>query len=98
MIKAVLIHLSRNMWSDRPPQFTEYLAFEEKTWQDILCRCSEIGINAIFLDIGDGIEFKSHPEIAAQGAWSAEKLHQQIARCRELGDQSLSQAELFHRP
>jgi hypothetical protein len=58
MIKAVLIHLSRNMWSDRPPQFTDYLAFEEKTWQDILCRCSEIGINAIFLDVGDGIEFK----------------------------------------
>lgn len=85
MLKSVLIHLSRNMWSDQPGTFTDYLVFDEKIWQDLLRRCAETGINAIFLDVGDGIEFKSHPEIVTSGAWSAAKLKEEIKRCNDLG-------------
>ena len=42
MLKSVLIHLSRNMWSDQPGSFTDYLVFDEKIWQDLLRRCPEV--------------------------------------------------------
>lgn len=85
MIRSILIHLSSNMWSDRPGKFTEYLNFDETLWQHLVKRCAEAGLNAIFLDVGDGVAFRSHPEIVTRGAWSAAKIREEIARCRDLG-------------
>lgn len=87
MIKAVLIHLSRNMWSDRPGKCTDYLVFEEPAWRDLVRQCADSGINTVFLDVGDGLQFKSHPEISCSDAWSHARMKEEIARCRDLGMQ-----------
>jgi hypothetical protein len=42
-------------------------------------------MNMVVIDVGDGIEFESHPEIAVEGAWSREKLQAELAKMRALG-------------
>ena len=37
------------------------------------------------MDVGDGVIFCSHPEIAAKNAWSRKRVRDEIARCRALG-------------
>ena len=95
-IKSVLVHLSMNMWEDCQPKHfnTEYLLgrmycpnlqFDEECWSKFLAKMVEHKINMIVLDLGDGVVYKSHPEIAVNGAWSTEKLKQEIERIRSYG-------------
>jgi hypothetical protein len=37
------------------------------------------------IDVGDGIEFASHPEISVKNAWSHDKLKSELAKCRQMG-------------
>ena len=46
--------------------FTE--TFDEDFWEYIVEEGSKAGINMIILDVGDAVEFGSHPEIADTGA------------------------------
>src|SRR3954469_8855407 len=81
MIFANLLHLSYNMWGDwaNPKagpywQGQPYLRFDEKLWNDLLVAMNKAGVNMVVIDVGDGIQFKSHPEIPVKNAWSREKL------------------------
>ncbi len=78
---AILVHLSMSMWSEK----YETLPFEDDIWDYVLEESEKAGINTIVLDVGDGIEFGSHPEIACKGAWSRNRLRKELARCREKG-------------
>ncbi len=82
---ANLVHLSNNMWDDMPPRYQPYLRFSEKLWKDILEEMSRIGMNMVVLDLGDGVIYDSHPEIAVENAWSVEKLKGEIGRAEDLG-------------
>ncbi|MBQ4107735.1 MAG: hypothetical protein IJC73_09210 [Lentisphaeria bacterium] len=61
------------------------LSFNETVWRQLLSRMVNSGINTIFLDVGDAVVFRSHPEIAVDGAWSPRKLKEELQRCRDLG-------------
>jgi len=80
-IWALLVHLSKHMWSTR----YETLPFDDDFWTYILEESVKAGLNTIVLDIGDGIQFASHPEIAMNGAWSRKRVRQEVKRCREMG-------------
>lgn len=83
---SLLIHLSRNMWSDKPEQgYSRVLKFDEQLWNEIVEYAAEVGINAIVLDVGDAVVYKSHPEISIEGAWSREKVHEEIEKLKKLG-------------
>ncbi|MHB9034971.1 MAG: Tat pathway signal protein [Anaerolineae bacterium] len=90
---GLLLHISYNMWSDREcpewgsPYITArpYLRFDESLWNSLLIQAVAAGVNTILLDLGDGVEYHSHPEIAVKGAWSREKLKTELARMRGLG-------------
>jgi hypothetical protein len=43
------------------------------------------GINMVVIDLGDGVEYESHPEIAVKNAWKPEKLRNELVRMRKLG-------------
>lgn len=99
LIWGNLIHLSNDMWSDRP--VTEWggipkedlhyvrtspqLRFDESLWNDILTQMARAGMNMVVIDVGDGIQYRSHPEIAVRNAWSTKKLKQELAKARKLG-------------
>jgi hypothetical protein len=93
MMWGLLLHLSYNMWSDRDcPEWDlehitakPYLRFDETLWNDLLSQACRAGINTIVLDLGDGVRYTSHPEIAVQGAWSTLKLKAEIRKMRDMG-------------
>lgn len=91
-----LLHLSYNMWSDVPlapgerrvrgkPRIVEELYFDTKLWHDVTERMARSGFNAVVIDLGDGVKYDSHPEIAVRNAWSTDRLRSELARLRQLG-------------
>ena len=92
MIWANLIHLSYNMWLDREPIEDEnptehivakpYLRFDDSLWRDMLAKMSEVGMNMVILDLGDAVQYRSHPEIAVENAWSPGRLREELTRAR----------------
>ncbi len=92
LIWADLIHLSFNMWIDREDPVWDrdhiarpYLSFDTDVWNDLVLRMVDSGINMVVLDLGDAVRYESHPEIAVQGAWTVDRLKQELTRLRELG-------------
>ena len=41
--------------------------------------------NMVVIDVGDGIEYASHPEISVKHAWSHDKLKSELAKMRQMG-------------
>lgn len=80
-IWACLLHLSPNMWSD----YHHDLQFDESLWNDALNKMVEEGMNMVVIDLGDGIKYESHPEIAMRGAWSTQKLREELSKIRSMG-------------
>lgn len=99
MIWANLIHLSYNMWIDREggsaPELTGHyiesicgspnLVFDKSLWDDLLPKMADNGVNMLVIDVGDAVQYASHPEIAVKGAWSIEQLKSELAKLRKLG-------------
>ena len=93
MIWANLLHLSYNMWGDREaPGFENnpiiakpYLRFDESLWNDLLQQMVDAKFNMVVLDLGDAIQYQSHPEIAIQNAWSPDKLRNELKKMRAMG-------------
>ncbi len=63
---------------------TELLT-DKKTWTEVIDYLPTIGINTVVIDIADGLQYKSHPEISMRGAWSHEELRAELARMRAMG-------------
>ncbi len=94
-----LLHLSYNMWCDHVvdqlPGRTKaqtavnccqpYLRCDDRLWQDLTTRMSAAGMNLVLIDLGDGVHYESHPEIAVANAWSPQKLGKELDRLRKLG-------------
>ena len=92
MMWAYLVHLGECMWGDYGPGDggrcinTRSLRFHEPTWREITDMLVEKKCcNTIVIDIGEGIQYESHPEIVVEGAWSKQKLAAEISRLRGLG-------------
>lgn len=91
MIWANLLHLSYNMWEDRvhpdcPDRgYQPYLRCDDSLWREITSRMADVGFNLIVIDLGDGVRYDSHPELAVENAWSPARLRDELARLRELG-------------
>ena len=91
-ILAYLIHLSTNMWGDpdsykrnRVAPYYPELPTDDEVWKQVVDFLPSQGINTLLIDVGDGIEYESHPEIAVKGAWSKDKLNAELDRIRSLG-------------
>jgi len=80
-IYATLAYLSANQWLP----LKDKIDLREPFWDVLLKKSSEAGINAIMLEVGDGVKYESHPEISLADAWDREKVKKEIARCKELG-------------
>ncbi len=92
MIWANLLHLSYNMWVDRDVPGREeyisarpYLRFDCGLWNDLLKKMADVGMNMVVIDLGDGVKYESHPEIAVQGAWTVSQLRRELAKIRKMG-------------
>lgn len=72
-------HYMRSIaWSD-------HLQCNDEVWRKTTEYLAACGGNMLVIDVGDGVKFRSHPEIAVAGAWSRRKLLDELKRCRDLG-------------
>jgi hypothetical protein len=91
-IWSYLIHLGDNMWGDYGPEYggecikTKPLKCEDKAWTELTNYIkSKNCCNTILIDVGEGLQYETYPEISAPGAWSKEKLSDEISRLRGMG-------------
>jgi len=90
MIWAYLIHLGVNMWGDpgsaeRYAHYYDALPTDEAVWKQTVDFLPSRGVNTLVIDLGEAVQYESHPEISISGAWSKDKLRRELDRIRGLG-------------
>ncbi len=83
MMWCVLVHLGRNFCGDNPA--ATKMDFDEDIWREATERMKAGGVNTLVLDLSEGVVYPSHPELAIEGSWPADKLKGEIARLRRMG-------------
>ncbi len=87
-IWANLLHWGHNMWGDTDRAYTppiDHLGCDIPLWNELTKNMVDSGLNMVVIDLGEGIQYQSHPELGVKGAWSVEKFRQELARLRKLG-------------
>ena len=98
-IWGYFIQLGSNMWRDqwsrtdhRGPamcqatgRYRDPMYTDRAVWHEVVDFLPSCGINTLVIDIGEGVRYESHPELAIEGAWSKEELRAELARIRALG-------------
>lgn len=92
-----LLHLSTNLWYEDDgighgehknlweiPASNE-LRLDKKVWDDHIDHLKRAGANTLIIDLGDGVVYDSHPEIAVKGAWTKQYLLDEIKRLEDMG-------------
>lgn len=74
-----------HIFSVRPDRFCPKLQTDKVVWDEVTEFAAKNGCNSILIDLADGVKYKSHPEIACEGAWTPEFLKKELKRLRELG-------------
>ena len=98
-IWAGLFHMGTNMWSDQPVTSwgpykgddlklvcqADHVRFDEKVWRTLTDRMVQVGMNMVVIDLGEAIQYPSHPELWVNGSWEIERVRKELARLRAMG-------------
>ena len=96
-IKALYVCIGYNMWCEWPTGGFPRELLRERIRPDLKLRCKDElwrrgvdhaaakGVNTLVVDLGEGVRYPSHPELAIEGSWSPEKLRREVERLRGLG-------------
>ncbi|MBR2884316.1 MAG: hypothetical protein IKB93_05930 [Clostridia bacterium] len=81
MIWSFYIRLGHNMW------YTEHseVVFDDEAWKKVVESAKKNGINMIVLDLGEGVQYATHPELAHPGAWTRERVRCEVKALKEMG-------------
>ena len=87
---GMLLHLSMNMWNDQEDQnknspYESKLSWHMPTWRSVIDYMSECGLNMVVIDLGDAVQYETHPEIAIEGALTTEALREELRYIRAKG-------------
>ncbi|MCX6991739.1 MAG: Tat pathway signal protein [Kiritimatiellaeota bacterium] len=63
----------------------DHLRCDRSLWDDLIDRMAAIGMNMAVIDLGEGVRYKSHPELAVKGSWTTAELRDALARIRSAG-------------
>ena len=61
------------------------LRCKDEYWKQVTDYAAGKGVNMIVADLGEGVFYPSHPELAVPGTWSVDKMQQEIKRLNALG-------------
>jgi len=61
------------------------LRCKDEYWKEVVDYAATKGINFLVVDLGEGLFFPSHPELAVPGSWSVEKMQKEILRLNSMG-------------
>ena len=74
-----------NWRTELTPVPDDELRTVDALWRETTDYAAKLGLNAVIIDIGEGVVFPSHPESAIRGSWSPDKLRDELGRLRKLG-------------
>lgn len=98
MIWSYFLELSLHIGADEntvqsawylPPQYTECNNADIEVWDETVKFIAERKFNACVIDVGDAVQYESHPEISAPDAWSKDFLKSKLEQMRALGIEPL---------
>jgi len=96
-IKAFLLHLGHNMWCDYLPDDMDnekilgrdkpdtVLRNKTPLWNRAVARMAERKLTMLVVDLGEGLVYPSHPELAIEGSWTPEQMRDEITRLAGMG-------------
>ena len=61
------------------------LQCDDGEWRAVTERMRAGGLNQIVIDIGEGLLFPSHPELAIDGSWTPDRMRDEVRRLRGMG-------------
>ena len=73
------------IWQNPEHRAKDRLHFDEPFWKELSLKLRQSGCNTILIDVGEGLRYPSHPELALKDSWSPEKLKTEIDRLRGMG-------------
>lgn len=95
--KGALLHLGSNMWCDvytnpKPRVIgwddkvsADFVRADDGVWREVTDAMAKAGMNMVVIDLGEALEYPSHPELAVKGTWSVAKMRRELRRLRDLG-------------
>ena len=66
-------------------RFHKKLVTERDVWTKVVDAMPEYGINTVLVNVGEGVRYDSHPELAVEGSWSREALTAEVNRMKAMG-------------
>lgn len=98
-IWSYTIQLGNNMWrdSDSPPEnsgpfqcqstghYHAEMLTDREVWRRVVDQLPSFGITMLVIDLGEGVRYETHPELAVLGAWTVEDLREELEHIRRLG-------------
>lgn len=81
MIWSLYATLGFNMWFEDYPT----VPFDDEAWDKLVDSAVKNGFNQIVLDLGEGLHYGSHPELAHPGAWTRERVREEVKSLKERG-------------
>lgn len=87
-ICAEMVYLGENMWGDGQRD-EKRMATDAGVWRRVTARMAEKGLNMLLIDVGEGVRYPSHPELAIPQSWSAEKLQNEVRRLKGMGIEAI---------
>ena len=97
LVRGALIHLGANMWTDvytsmKPRDVrwddkvaADHLRAKDDVWHEVTAAMAKTKMNMVVIDLGEAVEYPSHPELAVRGTWSIPKVRRELDRLREMG-------------
>ncbi len=99
LLRGALLHMGTNMWSDipvdqwgafKPDQLhlvcrADHLRFDEAVWRALTARMQAARMNLVVIDLGEALQYGSHPELAVKGSWPIDRFRTELARLRSIG-------------
>lgn len=96
---AYLIHVGYNMWFESDAGYglladgyaedyctaSDSLRFDMDIWDILTNKMQESGINTLVIDLGEGIKYDSHPEIAVKNSLSKNVFYDMLSDLRKKG-------------
>jgi len=88
------INLGSNMWydeyatikaNDEDAIYRDFLYCEKKTWDETIAFLPDQGFNTVIINLAEGIQYESHPELAVKGSWNKADLKKELDRILSLG-------------
>ena len=80
MMWAYLLQLNHNLglpFGEKQTCFMENQT-DDDVWRQMIDFLASQGFNTVVIDVGDSLEYETHPEISIKGAWSKDKLKKEL--------------------